>query len=101
MISEKAVKKFKEIIKGNVIGVKDNGYDDSRKVWNGMIDKHPLFIVQCANDDDVVEAVKFAHEYKLITAVRGGGHNRTPDKHHRRCNCRWCHCNRSPFENLQ
>lgn len=75
MISEKLVNKFRESIKGRLIGANDNGYDDSRKVWNGMIDKHPFLIVQCANDDDVVESVKFAQENKLITAVRGGGHN--------------------------
>ncbi len=75
MINEKIVNKFKQKIKGNLIGKNDTGYDDARKIWNGMIDRYPLLILQCADENDVVEAVKFAQENEVTTAIRGSGHN--------------------------
>jgi FAD/FMN-containing dehydrogenase len=55
----------------------DHGYDDVRKVWNRMIDRHPALIVRCAGADDVVVALGFAREHDLLISVRGGGHNVT------------------------
>jgi FAD/FMN-containing dehydrogenase len=40
-----------------------------------MIDKYPALIARCANVEDVISAVNFGREQKLLTAVRGGGHN--------------------------
>ena len=50
-------------------------YDAARKVYNGMIDRRPRLIAHCADVADVIAAVKFAREHKLLVAVRGGGHN--------------------------
>jgi len=49
-------------------------YDTARKVWNGMIDRHPVLIVQCADTSDVVQTLRFAREQNLDIAVRAGGH---------------------------
>jgi FAD/FMN-containing dehydrogenase len=46
-----------------------------RKVWNGMVDKHPALIARCAGTADVVDCVRFAREHDLLASVRGGGHN--------------------------
>lgn len=62
-------------LSGSVIRRGDAGYDDARKVWNGMIDRSPAIIVRCGSTDDVVAAVNFAREHGLLVAVRGGGHN--------------------------
>ena len=75
MINEKAIEQFRGSLKGQFIDSKDSDYEEARKVWNGMIDKHPKFIVRCANEDDVEKAVNFARENNLEIAVRGGGHN--------------------------
>ncbi len=53
----------------------DAGYDEARTIWNGMIAKRPGVIVQCRSAADVERAVAFAAEYKLLTAIKGGGHN--------------------------
>src|SRR6185436_7282517 len=51
------------------------GYDDARKVYNGMIDKRPGLIVFCAGVADIIGAVNFARTNHLLVAVRGAGHN--------------------------
>ena len=53
----------------------DPGYDQARRVWNGMIDRRPGLIVRCRGVADVVAAVRFARTHQLPLAVRGGGHN--------------------------
>lgn len=62
-------------VAGEVIQPADPGYDEARRVWNGMVDKRPRAIVRCSNVDDVVASVAFARDNGLLLAVRGGGHN--------------------------
>ena len=50
-------------------------YESARRLWNGMIDKRPAFIVRCREVADVVAAVNFARDGQFRLAVRGGGHN--------------------------
>lgn len=70
-----AFEDFRAAISGQVILPSDGAYDDARAVWNATIDKRPAVIVRCAHTADVVRAVNFAREQKLVLAVRGGGHN--------------------------
>ena len=50
-------------------------YDETRKLYNAMIDKKPAMIARCKDAADVISAIKFGHENSLAVAVRGGGHN--------------------------
>lgn len=68
---------LKEMLKGTILLDGDVGYDEVRKVWNGMIDRRPAIIAQCLNSNDVLQAVKFAKENNMVVSVRGGGHNVT------------------------
>jgi FAD/FMN-containing dehydrogenase len=51
------------------------GYDEARRIHNGLIDKHPAVIARCLHTADVVAAVDFAKNEGLEISVRGGGHN--------------------------
>lgn len=70
-----AVRELAESLDGNLFLPQDAGYDSARRVWNGMIDKHPAVIVRCRTADDVASAVTFAGERNLLLAVKGGGHS--------------------------
>ncbi len=62
-------------IPAEMLCASDPGYDDARRLFNGMIDKRPAVIVRCGETSHVVESVRFAREHGLAVAVRGGGHN--------------------------
>jgi FAD/FMN-containing dehydrogenase len=70
-----AVEAFGQALRGGLIRAGDPGYDEARKVYNGMIDKRPAMIARCADVADVIAGVNFARENRLLLAVRGGGHN--------------------------
>jgi FAD/FMN-containing dehydrogenase len=62
-------------LSGEVITPGHPDYDSARRVWNGMIDRHPALIARCVDNADVATAVRFAVEHDLSLAIRGGGHN--------------------------
>jgi FAD/FMN-containing dehydrogenase len=53
----------------------DAGFEEARKVHNGLENKHPVLIARCRGVADVVDAVDLARKLGLEVAVRGGGHN--------------------------
>ncbi len=75
MLEETAVQAFAQSLRGGLIRRGDPDYDERRKVYNAMIDKHPELIVRCANVRDVISSVNFARENGLLLAIRSGGHN--------------------------
>lgn len=62
-------------VHGQVITAEHEHYEAARRVYNGMIDKRPLVIAQCADTADVMACVDFAREHALDISVRGGGHS--------------------------
>ncbi|MFN0123094.1 MAG: FAD-binding oxidoreductase [Blastocatellia bacterium] len=69
------VEEFRACLRGQLLGPADMGYDDARRIWNGMIDRRPALIARCAGAADVISCVNFARARQLPVAVRGGGHN--------------------------
>src|SRR6516225_6086539 len=70
-----AVAALREQLRGRLVSPDDTRYDAARKVWNGRIDRRPSVIAFCADEKDVVVALRFAREHELLVAVRGGGHS--------------------------
>lgn len=62
-------------MRGPLLTPQSAGYDEARRIWNGMIDRRPAVIARCLGTADVMACVRFAAEHRLLTAVRGGGHN--------------------------
>jgi len=75
MSLEQSINEFSTQLRGELIQPGDPTYDEARKVYNGMIDKHPTLIAQCVDAADVISAVKFGRENDVTIAIRGGGHN--------------------------
>ena len=63
------------IFSGQLLKPADAGYEEARKVHNGLVDKRPALIARCRGVADVVDAVDLARKLGLEVAVRGGGHN--------------------------
>lgn len=62
-------------LSGELLWPHRSGYDDARRVWNGMVDKRPALIARCATASDAMRVVDFARAHQLLTAVRAGGHS--------------------------
>jgi FAD/FMN-containing dehydrogenase len=75
MLNENSIRELKASLRGGMIEPHEAGYDDARKVYNGMIHKKPRLITRCADVADVIRSVNFAREHHLLLAVRSGGHN--------------------------
>jgi FAD/FMN-containing dehydrogenase len=60
---------------GRVLRPVDPGYEEARKVHNGLVDKRPALIARCRDVADIVDAIMVARDKKFEVAVRGGGHN--------------------------
>jgi FAD/FMN-containing dehydrogenase len=74
-VSTLSIDQLKSAFRGELIQPGDADYESARKVYNGMIDKHPQLIAKCVDVADVIAAVNFGRENNLLTAIRGGGHN--------------------------
>ena len=75
MVTEESVSNLKAKLRGTAIGPDDPAYEESRKVYNAMIQKRPRLIVRCVDVADVMQCVNFARENDILLAVRSGGHN--------------------------
>jgi len=62
-------------VSGRALEEGDAGYEEARRIHNGLIDRRPALIVRCQNTVDIADAVRFARREGLEICVRGGGHN--------------------------
>ena len=66
---------FRERFRGETVLPEDSGYDQARRVWNGMVDRRPALVVRPSGVEDVTAAIRFGREEDLPVAVRCGGHS--------------------------
>ncbi len=66
---------FKAGLRGQLIEPSDPDYAVACRVYNGMISKRPALIARPADVADVMTAVNFARDQKMLVAIQGGGHN--------------------------
>lgn len=74
-LSDEVLTTLSGSIRGDLIAPGSPGYDESRTVWNAMIDRKPGLVIRATGAADVRTAVQFAAEHGLRLAVRGAGHN--------------------------
>jgi FAD/FMN-containing dehydrogenase len=53
----------------------DVSHEESRTVWNAMIDRKPAVVARCRGIADVIACVQFARENDILLCIKGGGHN--------------------------
>jgi FAD/FMN-containing dehydrogenase len=74
-MTDQIVSTLQSRLRGRVIGRDASDYNAARALYNGMIDKRPRLIARCVDVADVIAAVGFGREQKLLVAIHGGGHN--------------------------
>ena len=79
-LEDSVVDEFGARLRGELLRPGDAGYEEARKVWNGMIDKRPALIARVASVADVIDAVNFAREHDLLA---GGARRRPQRRRHR------------------
>ena len=59
---------------GDLVTPDDEGYDESRRLWNSIHDRRPSVIARPRNAQECAAAVAFGREHDLEIAVQSGGH---------------------------
>ncbi|NJD11739.1 MAG: FAD-dependent oxidoreductase, partial [Gemmatimonadetes bacterium] len=74
-LADREVAELRSLLRGALLTPGAPDYDQARAIWNGMIDRRPALIARCETPADVAHVLRFAAEYRLLTAVRAGGHH--------------------------
>lgn len=74
-VANDALARFASDLHGELVREGAEEYEEARRIWNAMIDRRPSLIVRCRDTQDVVRAVNFARDHRILLAVRGGGHS--------------------------
>ena len=69
-----AIDELRRHLRCPIISRSDSGFERARRVWNAMIDRHPLLVVQPETTQDIAAAIAFARQNSLPLTVKGGGH---------------------------
>src|SRR5262249_20273316 len=74
ILDESTIQGIRGRFEGELLEPGDDGYDEARSIFNGMIDRRPRLIVRCTGTADVAAGVLLARETGLPLSVKGGGH---------------------------
>ena len=59
-----------ETFSGDLLRPADEGYEEARRGFNGLIDKRPALIARCLGEADIADAIAFARDAGLEISVR-------------------------------
>jgi len=74
-LTQETMNALKARHRGPVFAPGDAGHEESRTLWNAMIDRKPAVVARCLGVGDVIACVRFARENGLLLCMKGGGHN--------------------------
>ena len=74
-VSEEVYSSLRQTFKGDLLCPRDDGYEEARLVWNGMVARKPGLVARCADVSDIQSAIRIASALGIVTAVRCGGHS--------------------------
>ena len=74
-LDQKRVDGLRAALRGPLLLAGDAGYDESRSVWNAMIDRRPALVARCIGVSDILAGLRFARESGIALSLKGGGHN--------------------------
>jgi len=66
---------LRRTVRGELVVAGEARYEETRRVWNGNVDRRPALAVRCTGSADVQQAVNFARSHGVLVSVRGGGHS--------------------------
>ena len=75
MIDDQRVDALATTFSGELLRPGQDGYEEARRVHNGLVNKSPALIARCTSPADVAAAIAFARSGGHEISVRGGGHN--------------------------
>ena len=62
-------------LSGVVVTKESPNYEECCLSWNRAFEKHPLVIVYCQENQDVIQAIKWAKQYGVPFRIRSGTHH--------------------------
>ena len=74
-LQQSVVDQFQAGLRGPLLFPGDPRYEESRTLWNGMIDRRPAMVARCLGAADVIRCVSLARDHGLRFSIKGGGHN--------------------------
>ena len=74
-VEESKLRQVSEQMKGGIYLPGSEKYEESVRIWNGMLLKNPSAVAFCKCTSDVSKAVDFAMSHKILVSVRSGGHH--------------------------
>src|SRR5262249_61579359 len=73
VLEDATIRSFRAELRGSLLSSEDASYDETRKVWNGMIDRRPALIARCAGVAHVGAPGGFAPTRQHHGQVSGAG----------------------------
>jgi hypothetical protein len=60
---------------GEIVTKESFTYEEDKMAWNRAIEKFPLVIIYCNNQEDIINAIVWSHSYSLEIRIRSGRHH--------------------------